>query len=387
VKSFTFSFYTMMALVVSYFPLYFDARGYSKIQIGMLYSIGPMIGIVTNLTWGFLSDKFQTIKKIFLVLLAGQLVMAFIFFHVHSFALLYLCMAAFFFFQQPMTSLNDSQLLLIVTRTGKSYASFRVYGSTGFAFAALFFGMLLRYLGAGATVYLSLLSICVSLVLCLFLKDVRGGRAYKPMDLGEMLKIVSSRKFLWFLLLIMIMSIAHRTNDGFLALYLRQLGANESIVGYAWMVSAISEIPMFLFLSKYGHRYKELPLLALAGFLYIVRFLLISIISDPRWGIAIQAMHSVTFGIFLFTALRYIQQIVPDEYRASGQAIFAVTWSSLAGLISGTLGGWIFDAWGGRTLYLTAAGMALIAAVGFTATHVMEGAGPGRPASRGQSVK
>lgn len=166
------------------------------------------------------------------------------------------------------------------------------------------------------------------------------------MALGGMLSILRSKKFVWFLILIIIMSVSHRFNDGFLALYMRQLGASDSVIGYAWMASALSEIPMFFFLSKHGHRFKELPLLAFAGIIYALRFFIMGSIHNPAWIIGVQLLHSLTFGVFLITANRYLSQIIPDEYRSSGQAIFAVAWSSIAGLISGTIGGWIYDAAG-----------------------------------------
>jgi PPP family 3-phenylpropionic acid transporter len=178
-----------------------------------------------------------------------------------------------------------------------------------------------------------------------------------------------SRKLLIFLLLILILATAHRANDAFLSLYLHELGASQSLIGYSWTVSSISEIPIFIILSRYGNRYKELPLLVLASFAYVVRYLLMSITIEPIYIIMIQALHSISFGIFLFTALRYITQIVPDQYRATGQAIFTVVWSGMAGLISSLLGGIVFDRWGGHMLYIFAASIAFISGIGFLLVH------------------
>jgi PPP family 3-phenylpropionic acid transporter len=153
---------------------------------------------------------------------------------------------------------------------------------------------------------------------------------------------------------------------------MRQMGASDSLIGYAWMASALSEIPIFFYLSKNGHRFKEIPLLIFAGVIYVIRFVLMSFITDPNWVMGVQLLHSLSFGIFLFTANRYLSQIIPDEYRSSGQAIFAVAWSSIAGLISGMVGGWIFDVAGGSTLYLLAACLSVISTLGFLATHVFQ---------------
>jgi PPP family 3-phenylpropionic acid transporter len=369
-RLFTFSFFMTMGIVVTFFPLYFDYKGYSKIQIGLLYAIGPLIGIATNLLWGFLSDRFQTVKKIMIILIFGQLITAILVFTAGWFSLLYVCLAMFFFFQQPVNSLNDSQLMLSIRASGKSYASFRVWGSIGFAVSAGGFGLLLRHYGTGLTPILCLFTITCTLILVFFLKDAR--QSGKKMALGGMLSILRSRKFVWFLILIIIMSVSHRFNDGFLALYMRQLGASDSVIGYAWMASALSEIPMFFFLSRHGHRFKELPLLAFAGIIYALRFFIMGSIHNPAWIIAVQLLHSLTFGVFLITANRYISQIIPDEYRSSGQAIFAVAWSSIAGLISGMLGGWMYDAVGGSTVYVIAGCLSIVAAIGFLATHLFQ---------------
>lgn len=367
-RGFTFSFYMTMAIIVSYFPLYFQSIGYSTIQIGLLYSIGPLIGIVSNLFWGIISDKLRTVKKVLICILAGQLIMAFVVFHTGHFGLLMFFMAIFFFFQSPTSSLNDSLTLLSISGTNKSYASFRIWGSIGFAVASLVFGMLLKQQGSSLTAILSLSTISISLLLSFMLTDARS-HSHKKLEFAGLVQIVASRRLLLFLLTITIVSVAHRFNDGFLALFLKQLGADQSIVGWSWMVSAASEVPIFFLLSKYGHRYKELPLLAVCGIVYAVRFLLMSQVDNPLWVIAIQAMHSISFGIFFFTVIRYIQRSVPDEYRSTGQAIFAVCWSGLAGLISGTLGGWLFRDWGPHWMYGIGALLSLVGVIGFLILH------------------
>jgi PPP family 3-phenylpropionic acid transporter len=95
-----------------------------------------------------------------------------------------------------------------------------------------------------------------------------------------------------------------------------------------------------------------------------------SLVTGPGWIIPLQSLHSLSFGIFLVTALRYLQQLVPDEYRATGQAVFNMTWSGFSGLVSGFVGGRVYDAWGGAILYRVAAVSAFIAFVGFLVTHL-----------------
>jgi PPP family 3-phenylpropionic acid transporter len=153
--------------------------------------------------------------------------------------------------------------------------------------------------------------------------------------------------------------------EGFLAVSMRQMGASDSLVGLAWLVSALSEIPILYLLGKYGHKFKELPLLMIASIMYAVRLWLLSDIQDPRWVIATQAMHSISFGIYFSTALRYLSQLIPDEYRASGQAVYAVVWTGLAGVISGMFGGYIYEHFGREVFFRMGTGFALVAAAAF----------------------
>lgn len=370
-RSFSFVFYMTMALTVSFFPLYFSAKGYSNLQIGAIYSIGPFIGIVANLFWGFASDKLQTIRKMILVMLCGQLLTTIVLMQIDTIVWIYIAMTIYNFFHTPINGLNDSLTLLSIRRSGKSYASFRIWGSLGFAFSSVVFGSLLHAVGVEHTILFTVGTISASLLLAFFLKDrVGGGRG--SVKFSGFFSVVRQPSLLLFLALIFTMSFAHRTNDGFLALTMREMGASDTIIGWAWTASSLSEVPMFFWLSKNGHRFKELPLLMIASFFYAVRFFLVSIVSDPLWIIPLQLMHSVTFGIFLVTALRYIQQLIPDEFRATGQAIYNIVWSCLAGLTSGIIGGWVFDTWGAPTMYRIAAASGLLACFGFLLTHHLQ---------------
>ncbi|MNE17971.1 putative 3-phenylpropionic acid transporter [compost metagenome] len=110
--------------------------------------------------------------------------------------------------------------------------------------------------------------------------------------------------------------------------------------------------------------------------MYGLRFLFMSIADQPGAIIAIQAMHSISFGIFYVTAVRYITRIIPDHLRATGLAIFTVVWSSVSGLLSGTFGGLIYEDAGRSVFYLVAMGFSVLAFIGFLFKHLMDIGGP-----------
>ncbi|WP_160643599.1 MFS transporter [Chengkuizengella marina] len=367
-KSFTFLFYMGMGIIVPFLPLYFEEVGYSKIQIGTLLGIGPMAGIVSNILWGVISDSFQTVKKVLTILLFGQMVMLFWLWQVDQFTITVIVILFFFFFQNPVIALTDSLILITIQKTKFSYAGIRVWGSLGFSFSALVMGWILSRTGMDKTIFLLIMTTIVAFVLSFGLKDRKG--SVKKMRFSGIFNMLQSKDLLWFLLLVFIISLSHRTNDHFISLYLIELGTDEKWIGWSPTVAALSEIPVFLFLSKYGHRFKELPLLAIAGFSYALRYILTASLDNPYLIIAVQALHSISFGIFLITALRYLTGLIPEEYRSTGLAVFTVIWAGIAGMSSGMVGGWIYNQYGGEILYYVASLLGFISGIGFLSTHL-----------------
>lgn len=362
-RTYTFFSYSTAAMVVSFIPLFFLERGYSEQQIGIIYATGPLMSIFANILFGMASDKLRTIKKLLLLLLFGQLVMISILLPIEHFALVCIVMMGFYFFQTPINPLTDSLILLSSQYTGKPYALIRIYGSLGFAATAYTLGLILKQIGSNWTMPLVLLTIAITLCLVFGLKDYQA--TSRKIDFSGFFKLLRQRNIVIFFLLVLAISIPHRMNEGFLAVTMRHLGASDSLVGLSWLASALSEIPILFLLGKYGHKFKELPLLMIASIMYAIRLWFVSDIQDPRWAIAAQAMHSVSFGIYFSTALRYISRIIPDEYRASGQAVYAVVWTGLAGAISGLFGGFIYEQFGRESFFRMGAIIAMIAAVGF----------------------
>ncbi|MFD0586663.1 MFS transporter [Paenibacillus sp. GCM10027627] len=362
-RAFNFSTFSTQALIISFIPLYFMSQGFTESQIGILYSSGLFVSIFANIITGIASDKYRTLRKILIVLLFGQLVMLSLLVPAESFMMVCVVMTAFYFFQTPIIPLSDSLLLLSSQYTGTPYALIRIFGSLGFAISAYGFGLLLKEIGSEWTLYVAIGTVAVSLVLSFLIKDYQGNT--RKIEFSGFFKLLREKHVMLFFFLILLVSTAHRMYESFLAVTMRQLGASDSLIGLALLVSAVSEIPILFLLGKYGHKLKELPLLVFASLMYGLRLWLLSKITDPAWIVATQAMHSVSFGIYFSTALRYISGLIPDEYRASGQAVYTIIWTGVAGIISGVLGGIVYEQFGRVVFYYVATGIAGAAAAGF----------------------
>ena len=368
-RAFMFTIFGTTALIISYFPLYYKELGFSSTQIGYLYAVGPLISMFSNMIWSIASDKYRTIKKIMIALIGSQLLLLLIMTQASRFGAVFLIISLFYFFYYPVYPLADTMAIQTARRYGRSFTVIRVFGSLGYALFALGIGYVISFSGADWALGIGIVIGSAAFLISLLLRDGVVKRT-GGMEMSDLLKVLRSKEMVWFFICVFCLALGHRMNEAFLTLTLSQLGAGEGLIGWSLMLSAASEIPIFFLLSKYGDKIKELPLLGFASLMYALRFLLMGLAADPIAVLAVQSLHSVTFGVFYVTAVRYITRLVPGRYQATGMALFTVFWSSASGLLSGTFGGALFENAGRPTFYYIATALAFLAFLGFLGRHL-----------------
>ena len=357
----------MYSVLIVCIPLYFAELGFSRLEIGSVYAMGPLMAIVSNLLLGLVADKAKNIRLLLGILFLCQIAVFLALAPLRQFAAIAALMAAFYFFQAPAAPMVDSLTLLASDRLGRSFAAIRVFASIGFALCAVFYGYLYAVFGSSVVVPTGCLTAAAALAFVPFLGDFQAN--LRRFDFSELWGILKQRRTVLFFVLVWFVAVPQRINESFLSLRMQEVGGGE-LIGWLWLTASFSEIPMMLLVARVGHRFRELPLLSAAAFFYVVRMLLTSV-SDSPWEIlAVSLIHSVSFGIFFITAMRYMTHLLPDQFRATGQALFVTVWVGLGGLFAGPVAGWLYDAFGAGAPFLVGAGTALAAAVGFLYAHV-----------------
>ncbi|WP_335582700.1 MFS transporter [Paenibacillus bovis] len=139
------------------------------------------------------------------------------------------------------------------------------------------------------------------------------------------------------------------------------------MVGWAVFASSIFEAVLFLLFDRFLKRRISFMLgwLAIVSILFTVRWLLMAEAVSPMQVVFIQLLHAVTFGGYFYVGTQLTMMFVPNRFRSSGQAIYTMTWSGLAGVIAGFLGGWLFQNFGSEQMYLVGMLLSFSGAVGF----------------------
>lgn len=370
-RALIFTIYGTSALVASYFPLFYADLGFSRTQIGYIYAVGPMISLISNLLWSYASDRYRTIKKILIILLTGQILMSFFLSMSTQFSVIMLIITLYYSFFYPVLPLTDSIAISTANRYNKNFLSIRIFGSIGFAVFALLIGYVLSTIPSISTMGVAMIIAGTALFFSLFIKDQAS--SVSKVNFSGVVSILKQKELLWFLGCVFCLALGMRMNDAFLSITLHDLGAGEELIGWAMLLSAFSEIPIFLLLTRYGGNFKELPLLLFASLMFALRFLLVGISDSATGVLLIQMMHGVSFGIFYVTAIRMLSRLIPAQFQATGLALFTVMWSSLSGLLSGTFGGMLFEHFGRENYYFAAMGTSLLAFLGFASRYLYRG--------------
>ncbi|MBP1963468.1 MFS transporter [Paenibacillus aceris] len=368
-----FFYYASSAILLPYLPLYLQTKGYTAAEIGLLMMIGPFISIFAQPFWGYVSDRFNSVKNIVFLLWVLSLLGSFGLFLTNGFGLTLGFILLLYFFLLPSIPLIDNLVVKSTAGRGMSYGSVRVWGSIGFSGVALISGLLLDELGGVARIpYFYWVLWIFPFLFLAFIKDEKSSG--QRITLSAIGIIFKSKSFLWFMLMILIISIPHRMNDALLGLYLNKLGATDAMVSWAWAIAACSEIPVFALINRYIHRYHELTILGIVAIIYTVRWILYSVITDPWVLIGLQVTQMLTFAVLWIVAVQYVVRLLPEQFGSTGQSILAMVFMGLAGIIGGSIGGWLSEQWGGASMYVFATVMSAIAAVMFLGTQaVMRG--------------
>lgn len=366
-----FLFFASIGAFMPYISLYLGKAGWSGASIGLYLAIGPLITFITQPLWGFVGDLWGNLPKLFaiLMLLSGISVAIFAFLPASPIFLLLAILIGFF--QGPLVPMLDSMSVRILGENKNKWGTNRLWGSLGFAMVALAMGRL--FAGSSAVLFAGyfLGAVFTSLAgASLPFAGLQETGASKSQTLKlSGLKIVLQGPFLSFLLAIFILQLGHYMPANFLSLVMDDRGASTTVVGLAWSMTALIEIPVLLGSSRLLRKYNPERLLIWAGLFNTVRIGLFSFAYHPLVMLLVHAIKGITFGITLVTLVLIVDRLVPKDYHATGFTLHTAFAVTLPQLLGGLLGGRLYDLWAGEGLFLISASLSLLGTVALTMWH------------------
>ncbi len=358
VKSLHFLFWGAVGFYFPYINVYYRNIGLSGTEIGLINTLGPLLGAFSSTYWGVKSDRSGKTRLLFVIAGIGVILSTILMGQVHTFWWILPIAGMVSLFNSPLLTMLNSTTLELLGDNSADYGKYRVWGTIGFIFTSLGSGYLFKQSGLQA------MFLAFPIVMLFFLAASMGLHDHpiqyvsaRKIGLGQMIRqpawmtFAASAFLLW---------LAANGSIVFLSVTIKDMGGSESLIGTAATVAAISEIPFLISSSSLLRRIGPGKLTGLSFAGYSLRILLYAIMPIPSWVLAINVMQAVTYVPFLIGTVAYANQLTVPELRATSQGVLA-TILSLAAVAGALVSGWIYDHAGPTGLYLTMTGFCLAA--------------------------
>lgn len=345
-----------------YLPVYYRSVGLTLGEIGLLGSLAAAVGLLGAPLWGTLADRYPTSRLILptaasLAALAGMgLALA------RQPVAIAAAVVAMSAAQAGIAPMLDARALDTVRDNHDRYGGLRVWGSIGFVAAVWSTGFLVERAGIASlfTVYVPLLVITALVALLL-----RGAsRAIAPLPrLSGIGLVLREPRLRGFLLAALAVWSASMAINAFFSIHLTDLGAPGELVGSAWALGAIVEVPIMWAYPALAARFGAGRLLVAGAAAFTLRALALPLLTDPVLVTLTMLLHGAGFGLLLVGGVTYVSRRAPPGTAATAQGVLTAVVFSLPMIIGPGLGGIAAGAWGLPIMFGISAAIGLVAAV------------------------
>jgi PPP family 3-phenylpropionic acid transporter len=235
--------------------------------------------------------------------------------------------------------LGEALVLNEAKRVALDYGRIRLWGSLAFILTAIGAGLWLERSGPPIVLGLLLGAVGLTMLACLLLpEDGLPTRHDAPPRLRRLLE---QPGFLGFIGAAGLIQVSHAVYYGFATLHWRAAGYSETTIGWLWAEAVVAEVLLFWWAGALLRRLDPVRLLAVAGALAVLRWLLTaSSVALPTLLFA-QSLHAASFGAVHLAAMHYLRDTTPAELQASAQGVYAAFGYALPfGLIT-PVAGWL----------------------------------------------
>jgi PPP family 3-phenylpropionic acid transporter len=354
-----FWFYASIGAFTPYTALYYQHLGFSGVELGALVALPALMTALSGPFWGAYADARAAHRAILRTVPLIAAVIAVMLSQVTGYVPFLATLGVLAMVLVPVPALLDSYGVSAVERGGASFGVLRIFGSLGFTAMVLATGALMaggmsnRFFFAYAAAHVLTWSSA------LFLPKLSERRHRRLLD--GISEVRRRKPFVLLLVVAYLIATGMSMFNNFLGIHIDRLGGSTGIVGVAFAVAAISELPVIGFGSRIMRRLgaRHMVMVALAA--YIVRFSVLALAPSAEWVVAAQLMHGVSFAMFLVASVNLAHRIVGPENAATGQALLGSMSFGFGSITGALIGGALLDVIGTRWLYTGVVGIMVVA--------------------------
>lgn len=353
-SGFYFCYFATLGAFLPFWSLYLKQVGFAATEIGELTALLVATKIIAPNYWGWLADK--TGRNLSLIRITSLLsVLCFAGFLYRSDYLWFATVTvAFSFFWNATLPQFEAATLFHLQTEPQRYSHVRLWGSIGFIAAVLGIGRCLDHISVLYLPWIIGTMLLLNWLMALITPEAKPRLAHN--DTSDILQILLKPEVLAFLLVYMLLQVAHGPYYVFYSVYLKQHGYSATDTGLLWATGVAAEILLFLVMRQLLQWFTPRTLLLWSVLLSVLRWLLIADgVDSLLLTIGAQLLHAASFGIAHVVAMQLLYQYFGKRHQNKGQALYSSISFGMGGMIGSLYSGYLWDILGGRLVYIIAA--------------------------------
>jgi len=324
--------YAAFGVASPFWPRFFETRGLSPEQIGLLLGLGTIVRLVAGPIAARVADRLRRLRHVLAVAAAFAACVAFGLPALGGFWILLVARLCHEAALTPTTSLADA-LALSASKSrappgrGFEYGWVRGSASLAFVFGTLVAGQVIGWTALTSIAWMQggLLLGAAAGAMLLPAPDGRTSASREPTSFGAITELMGIAPFRRMVFIAALVFGSHAMHDAFAVIRWNASGMAPATISVLWSEAVVAEVIVFFLL---GPRWVDAlgprGAAAIASMAAIVRWVVMAFSTDP-WALAIvQPLHGLTFALLHLACMRLMGAAVPQHLAATGQAIYAL---------------------------------------------------------------
>ncbi len=366
------AYYLSTSVYLNYINLYFKSLNLNTTQISMLMSAIPLISIVAQPMWGSLGDRMKHRNTLLRILAASSAVSIWLFLMNPNFWYLLLVVLLFSAFFTALQPLGDSIILEALHDERRPFGPIRMTGCLVFAISSRIVGGFLNE-RMNWVVYLTSGMLVLVFISTYALPDVKGHQREK--NKTSIFSLLKDGELRGLLIFITLLQVTMGYFYSFFSVHFTSLpGGTSALLGWCYLVSALSEVPFLLLADKLFDKLGAGKLMCISALALTVRWIILGTITNVMWVVASQVLHGWGFIVMTVSMSKYVSATVPEELRARGQMLLAVVGFGVARVVGSLGGGLLANGLGMQHGFYVTAGVAALALCVFAPKYMKRAA-------------
>ena len=304
-----------------FYNVYLEENDFSGTQIGIINALIQASLFVVVPIWGYIADK-RGIRPTLRIAVFASAVLLLGLGYVINFWWLIAYIFLLTLFHHPLGPLIDALAVQFSQSDKKyNYGNMRLWGSFGWAVASIIGGYLFMKMSLKIVFPVTSFLFLVTLI---FLRTPRKSTTilYRPhFEKIRFKELRSNSALLIFLAILFLYGIASSPVNAYMNLYFSELGADHSMIGIAYTVQSLSELPFFIIGNRLLKRFGAKLVIIIAMFAMIIRLLAYAFIPTIPVALGICALQGISLSFFLVGAVDYLQSQLPKSRHATAQSL------------------------------------------------------------------